>query len=150
MFVDYYSNLFYVHFQSLTTSKETVEAKEVFVANSREMGVIIRYYHAYNGRFSDNNFILHIKKSGQIVSYCGVNAHIQNRRAEKWIRDLQESARTQLLHDKARWSRAITINLWPYTLSVANIYSTTRCPYQVSYSLNTENHHLKYLVGLTY
>ena len=28
--------------------------------------------------------------------------------------------RTELLHDKTRWSRAIIINLWPYTLRIAN------------------------------
>jgi hypothetical protein len=45
-----------------------------------------------------------------------VNAHFQNGIAEKRIRDLQEPARNQLLHAKARWPAAVTTNLWPYTL----------------------------------
>ena len=96
VFVDHYSNLSYVHLLSLTTSSETMEAKEAFESYSREMGVIIRHYHVDNGRFSDNDFIAYTKKSGQTISYCGVNAHFQNGRAEKRIRDLQESSRTQL------------------------------------------------------
>jgi hypothetical protein len=45
-----------------------------------------------------------------------VNAHFQNGIAEKRIRDLQEPARKQLLHAKARWPAAVTTNLWPYAL----------------------------------
>ena len=73
-----------------------MEVKEAFEAYSREMGVIIKHCHANNSKFSDNNFTAHTKKSGQTISYCGVNAHFQNGRAEKRIRDLQESSRTQL------------------------------------------------------
>ena len=39
---------------------------------------------------------------------------------EKRIRDLQDSARKQLLHAKARWPSAIELNLWPYALRNAN------------------------------
>jgi hypothetical protein len=45
-----------------------------------------------------------------------VNAHFQNRIAEKRIRDLQEPARKHLLHAKARWPASVTTNLWPYAL----------------------------------
>jgi hypothetical protein len=45
-----------------------------------------------------------------------VNTHFQNGIAEKRIRDLQEPARKQLLHAKARWPAAVTTNMWPYAL----------------------------------
>ena len=37
---------------------------------------------------------------GQIISFCGVNAHNQNGLAKKATRDLQEQARKSLLHAK--------------------------------------------------
>jgi hypothetical protein len=55
-----------------------------------------------------------------MISFCGVNAHFKNGIAEKIIRDLQESARKQLLHAKSRWPRAIELHLWPYALRLAN------------------------------
>jgi hypothetical protein len=43
-----------------------------------------------------------------------------NGRAEKKIRDLQEIARTMLLHAKQRRPSAVTVNLWPYAMRMAN------------------------------
>ena len=40
--------------------------------------------------------------------------------AEKRIRDLQDLARTMLIHANKRWPAAITANLWPYALRMAN------------------------------
>ena len=45
-----------------------------------------------------------------------MNAHWQNGHAEKRIRDLSDDARTSLLHASQRWRKAVTINLWQYTL----------------------------------
>jgi hypothetical protein len=42
------------------------------------------------------------KQQQQTISFCGVNAHFQNGIAEKIIRDIQEQARTMLLHAKSR------------------------------------------------
>jgi hypothetical protein len=66
----------------------------------------------------------HIAKCGQAITFCGVNAHFQNGRAEQRICTLQDLARTQLLHAKARWPIAITEHLWPYALvKVMNSYN---------------------------
>jgi hypothetical protein len=92
----------YVHLQESLTSADTVEAKEVFEAFARNMGVRIQHYHADNGRFADNDFMNTVKKQQQTISFCGVNAHFQNGIAEKRMRDLQEQARTMLLHAKSR------------------------------------------------
>ena len=120
IFVDHYSRLSYIHLQTSLSSMETKEAKRAFEAFSKERGVRIQHYHADNGRFVDNLFIESIKREGQTISYCGVNAHWQNGIAEKRIRDLTEGARKQLLHATSRWSRAITLNLWPYSLRMQN------------------------------
>jgi hypothetical protein len=59
-------------------------------------------------------------QKGQNLSFCGINAHFQNGKAEKKIRDLQDAARTYLLHAIRKWPKAITINLWPHALRYAN------------------------------
>ena len=120
IFIDHFSDLSYVHIQKSLTVEETILAKLAFQAYTRNHGVIIKHYHADNGRFVDNLFIESIKREGQTISYCGVNAYWQNGIAEKRIRDLTEGARKQLLHAKSRWSRAITLNLWPYSLRMQN------------------------------
>ena len=81
---------------------------------------MVQHYHADNGRFADNAFISDVRQKGQTISYCGVNAHFQNGIAERRIRDLQETTRTQLLHAKARWPEAINEALWPSALRNAN------------------------------
>ena len=59
--------------------------------------------------------------------FCGVNAHFQNGIAEKRIRDLQEAARSQLLHAKHRWPSAVDTCLWPYAIRYANdVHNSTR------------------------
>ena len=120
VFVDHKSRLSFVHLQQQLTSAETLEAKHAFEAFARKFGVVVRHYHADNGRFADNLFVQDVAKQGQTLSFCGVNAHFQNGIAEKRIRDLQESARKQLLHAKARWSAAVDLSLWPYALRSAN------------------------------
>ena len=120
VFVDHYSKLSYIHLQTSLSSLETEEAKRAFKEFSKERGVRIQHYHADNGRFVDNLFIESVIKEGQKISYCDVNTHWQNGIAEKRIRDLTEGTRKQLLNAKSRWSRAITLNLWPYSLRMQN------------------------------
>jgi hypothetical protein len=62
----------------------------------------------------------HCAERHQTISFAGVNAHFQNALAEKRIRDLQDSARTMLVHAKHRWPQAISAHLWPYALRMAN------------------------------
>jgi hypothetical protein len=120
IFVDNFSRMSYVHLQESLTSADTVEAKEAFEAFARNMGVRIQHYHADNGRFADNLFMNAVKQQQQTIYFCGVNAHFQNGIAEKRIRDLQEQARTMMLHAKSRWPKGVDIHLWPYTLRSTN------------------------------
>jgi hypothetical protein len=120
VFVDHYSHLSYVHLQQSTSGKETLQAKHPFKAYAKSHGIVIKHYHADNGRFIEPTFKNHCKLNSQTVSYSGVNAHWQNAVAEKRIRDLQDAARTMLIHAKYHWPKAVNTHLWPYALRMAN------------------------------
>jgi GAG-pre-integrase domain len=120
VFVDHFSGLSFVHFQLSTSVAETVVAKRTFERYAKAHGVKIKHYHADNGVFAAKGFVEEIQHCGQTISYCAVNAHHQNGKAEKRIRDLQETARTMMLHAKQRWPTAVTTNLWPYAIRMAN------------------------------
>jgi GAG-pre-integrase domain len=120
VFTDHFSDLSYVHLQKTIKSAETLEAKDAFEAYAKSVGVSIQHYHADNGRFADNLFLKSVKDKGQTISFCGINAHFQNCIAEKRIHDLQEAARSQLLHAKHRWPSAVDTCLWPYAIRYAN------------------------------
>ena len=122
IFIDHFSDFSYVRLQQSTSSEETLEEKRAFEAYAKEKGVSIEHYHADNGRFADNAFINSVKEKYQSISYCGVNAHWQNGRTKKRIRYLAEGDRKQLLHAKVRWSRAITLNVWPCQPNNDHIY----------------------------
>ena len=90
VFVDQFSRYTFVYLQKRVTSQETVMAKHAFEHSAEQRGITIKHYHADNGRFADNAFILDCQANRQSISYCGVNAHFQNGIAERRIRDLQE------------------------------------------------------------
>ena len=54
------------------------------------------------------------------MTFAAVGAHHANGKAERHIRELQQLARTQLIHANRRWPNAITPNLWPHALRHAN------------------------------
>ena len=59
-----------------------------------------------------------VKTQRQIITYHRLNAHHQNSKAQKRIRDLQEKTKIILLHAIHQWPDAVTPHLWPYTLRV--------------------------------
>ena len=120
VFVDHFSGFSYIHLQLSTSAAHTIEAKRAFEQCAATHGVTIKHYHADNHIFDSKPFVDEVRLAGQSISYCAVNAHHQNGRAEKRIRDLQELARTMLLHAKQRWPSAVTTNLWPYAIRMAN------------------------------
>ena len=120
VFVDHATRYTYVHLQTSTNADETVQAKLTFETLAANFGIKVYHYHADNGRFAENQFREALTKANQTISFCGVNAHFQNGVAERKIRDLQEHARTMLIHATKRWPSAITANLWPYALRIAN------------------------------
>ena len=120
VFVDQFSKLSYVHMQKGGTAIETLEAKLAFERYARSFGIKVSHYHADNGIFADKLFQRSIENSGQTLSFCGVNAHWQNGVAERRIRELQDLARTMMIHANRRWPSAIETYLWPYALRLAN------------------------------
>jgi len=120
VFVDNYSGLSYVHLQKSTNADDTIEAKKAFESYAHKSGVIVKHYHADNGRFCERAFKEETARLGQTMTYCGVNAHFQNSVAERRIRTLQDQARTMIIHAQHRWPTAIDAHLWPYALRMAN------------------------------
>jgi hypothetical protein len=120
IFVDQYSGAGFIHLQKSTTAEETIEGKERFESWADTQGVLIHHYHADNGIFADNKFRKAVSESKQTLSFCGVNAHFQNGMAERRIRELQETARTMLIHANRRWPSAIDTHLWPYAIRYAS------------------------------
>ncbi len=119
VFVDHYSDLTFIYLQRSTDGDDTVEAKREFERHARSCGINVRAYHADNGRFVDSKWINDMKTKDQAYSLCGVNAHHQNGRVEKRIRDIQDLGRSSLLHAMKLWPDAITTALWPYAIRKA-------------------------------
>ena len=94
--------------------------KKVHEQYTLSHGVKIKAYHADNGVFRANAWVEECVKQRQTLTFAGVNAHHTNGLAEARIKQLQNLARTMLIHANARWPEAITANLWPYTVRMAN------------------------------
>jgi transposase InsO family protein len=120
VFIDHASDLSFIHLQKTATVEETMEAKEAFERYAKQHGVLVQHYHSNNGVFTSHAWRDHCTDARQGLSFSGVNAHHQNGRAERRIRELQESARTMLIHAHRRWPQAISANLWPYAMRMAN------------------------------
>jgi hypothetical protein len=116
VFVNHFSDFTYVHLMTKLDSAGTVEAKQAFERISSTHGVVIRHYHANNGLFDSKVFKDAIQKGQQILSFCGVNTHHQNGKAEARIKDVTMGARTAFLHAAHRWLKAIDASLWPSAL----------------------------------
>jgi Reverse transcriptase (RNA-dependent DNA polymerase) len=120
VFVDHFSNLSFTYFQKGLTIVETLEAKAAFERYASAHGVTVKHYQTDNGIFETDSFRRSVELAGKTISYAGVNAHHQNGHAEGKIRDLQSMGRAMLLHAAHRWPAAVTANLWPYAVRMAN------------------------------
>jgi hypothetical protein len=98
IFVDQFSCLRYVHLMQDLLSDKPIKAKEAFKQFAAKHGITIKHYYCNNGQFADNAFQQACQQNKQQLTFCGVNAHVQNGIAERAIRDLSESAQRQLLH----------------------------------------------------
>ena len=116
IFVDHKTDfIFAVPITSLM-AEEMVRAKQQFELFADKCGVKIQHYHADNGTFAAKLYMDSCKRANQGLTFCSVNAHHQNGRAEKRIQDLCESTRSTLLHAMHRWPKAIHLALWPMAL----------------------------------
>jgi hypothetical protein len=116
VFVDHFSDFTYVHLMTEMDAAATVAAKQAFERLLRSHGVTVHHYHADNGLFDTKLFKSAIATASQTLSFCGVNAHHQNGKAENRIKTVTEGARTALLHAAHRWPTAVNASLWPAAL----------------------------------
>jgi transposase InsO family protein len=84
------------------------------------MGVYIKNYHADNGIFKAKAWVEACQAKEQGLSFAAVGAHHTNGMAERRIRELQDMARTALVHANRRWPNAIEAYLWPYAVQHAS------------------------------
>ena len=89
-------------------------------------GVTIHHYHADNGLFDTFKFKAKVETSNQTISFCEVNAHHQNGKAENRVKDVTIGTRTSLFHADHIWTNAIHSSLWPAAMK--NIYKSTELP----------------------
>ena len=120
VFVDQYSGLGYVYLQREASLEETLEAKKAFERYAHSMGIKVKAYHADNGIFKAKGWVQACLDQQQPLTFSGVGAHHTNGKAERRIRELQEMARTALIHANKRWPEAIEAYLWPYAVRYAN------------------------------
>jgi hypothetical protein len=116
VFVDHFSDFTYVHLMTDMDAAATVAAKQAFERILRSHGVTAHHFHADNGLFDTKLFKSSIDQANQTLSFCGVNAHHQNGKAENRIKLVTEGARTALLHASHRWPTAVNASLWPAAL----------------------------------
>jgi len=120
VYVDQYSRLEYAHLQKSSSGADTAEGKQTFEQYAADKGVTIQGYCADNGIFKENTWVQSCKDKKQTLKFAAVGAHHQNGYAERRIRELQDLARTMLIHANKRWPKSVTTNLWPYALRMAN------------------------------
>ena len=126
VFVDQSSRAGYVHLQKSFDADETVQAKIAFESFMASHGVQVKSYYADNGIFRAHKWVNACAENKQTLAFAGVNAHHQNGFAERRIRELQELARTMMIHANQYWPKSIDTYLWPYALRMANeIYNNT-------------------------
>jgi hypothetical protein len=129
VFVDHYSQLTFAYMQFSTGAEETVNAKMAFEAFAAQFSMMVRHYHANNSQFAEiTMWVKAVNKHQpqQTMSFCGIGAHHQNGIAKKKIQDIQENARTMMLHPAINWPIAQSVLLWPYAIRVfVNIMNAT-------------------------
>ena len=81
--------------------------------------VVRKHYHADNGRFAENSFMVDCASKMQSLTFCGVGAHRQNGVSERVIKNLTLSARTLVLHPQRHWPEYITTMFWQFSLVAA-------------------------------
>ena len=111
IYVDQGLWLGFVYLQKTNTAEETLKSKQAFELYARDQGIKIQAYHADNGIFRANAWVKQCQEQGQSLSFAGVNAHHQNGIAERRIKELQDLARTMLIHAHKRWHQCITAHL---------------------------------------
>jgi hypothetical protein len=105
VFIDQATDFSYVAIQKTLLAIETIKAKMMFERAATNQGIHIEAYHSDNGIFKSNAWQDKCNERG---------------RAERRIKEWQNLAQTMLIHANKRWPDAITTNLCPYAVRMAN------------------------------
>jgi hypothetical protein len=119
VYVDQYSRHGFVYLQKAASAEETLKGKIAFEMHAQSHGVRVEHYHADNGIFKAHAWVDACKQAGQGLTFAAVGAHQQNGIAKGRIRELQELARTMLIHANRRWPKGVDAHLWPYAVRMA-------------------------------
>jgi hypothetical protein len=120
VYVDQATRLGYVHLQKGATAEETLEGKKAFEAYARDHSISIKAYHADNGIFCAHKWVDCCRMAEQGLTFAGVNSHHENGIAKRRIKELQDLARTMLIHANRQWKMSVNAHLWPYTVRMAS------------------------------
>ncbi|HSN67058.1 MAG TPA: GAG-pre-integrase domain-containing protein [Fusibacter sp.] len=102
IYVDQATGSGFVWLQKSISEEETLEGKLAFERHCRSTNVTVHHYHADNGIFASNGWKQSCASERQTLTFAGVNAHHQNGIAERRIRELQNLARTMMIHAQQR------------------------------------------------
>ncbi len=120
IYIDQAMGLGFLWLQKSIDLGDTMEGKIAFKSFCQEHRITVQHYHADNRIFTSNTWRQSCLQQGQGLTFARVAVHHQNGVAERQIWELQEMAHTMLIHAHHRWPSAITPNLWPYALRMAN------------------------------
>jgi hypothetical protein len=88
---------------------------------------MVKSYHSDNEAFRFETFQKSIYNKNQPLNFSGVNAQWKNGLVERSNGTLCAAARLMLNHAISRWKKAITDEIWPFTIQhAAKIYNTTK------------------------
>ena len=91
---------------------KTVEAAQAFERIAKSHVFTICHYHTDKELFDTHKFKAKVGTSNQNMSFCGVNSHHKNGKAENQVRDITIATRTSLLHAAHRRPNKIHSSLW--------------------------------------
>ena len=120
VYVDQATGFGFIHLQKSVSEEETLAGKLAFEQYCNRYNITVKAYHADNDIFAANAWKQSCIDKGQALTFAGVGAHHQNGIAENRIRQLQDMARTMIIHAHSRWPAAINTHLWPYAVRMAN------------------------------
>ena len=107
VFVDHYSDFTNVHIILKLNAESTVKSELLFERVYDWYGVGFLCCHEYTGLLDTKMFKEELKNVKQNFSFCGVNYHHQNGKADNIIKDVNIEARTTLLHAGHIFPRSI-------------------------------------------
>lgn len=91
--VDYATNYMIIHLIRDDTSELALAAKHDFEHKCTIRGIKVQRYHADYACFSEPPIQDDRKYFGQILTFCGIGAHHQNRIIECKVKDITQAAR---------------------------------------------------------